>query len=102
MDDEVFDPRFDQLAERKFEDPIWREEAKKYLLKKIEEAVIFNLVYKGQAEAREIEPIWVNTIDKIDRIEMELITHGHVLDYGIYQHSSDNESDSGTRITYNL
>ena len=83
------------MTERKFEDPIWREEAKNYLLKKIEEAVIFNLVYKGQAEAREIDPLWVNTIEKISRIEKELVKHGRVLDYGIYQRNSDSENDSG-------
>ena len=100
LDDDVFDSRFDHLAERKFEDPFWREDAKKYLLKKIEEAVIFNLVYKGQAEEREIDPLWVDTIDKIDRIEKELVKNGRVLDYGIYQRDHDSDNNSGKIFIY--
>ena len=94
LDDELSDPRFDQLLVRKYEDPVWREEAKKYMLKKIEEAVIFNIVYKGQAEERVIDPVWITTLNNIDRLEKELAKHGQVLDYGIYQKSSD-DSDSG-------
>ena len=95
LDEDLTIDRFES-GERKMHDPIWREEAKRYFLKKVEEAAIFNIVYAGQAETRTIQSHWISTLRKIDRLDKEMIKNGFIADYGIYQYDSPDESSSSS------
>ena len=50
-----------------------------------------NQNYLGQTQDRIIEPYWMDILDTIEGIELELNSHGYVRDYGTYEDTDDSE-----------
>ena len=42
---------------------------------------------------RIIDPYWMDILDLIEGIELEINTHGFVRDYGIYEETDDSDSE---------
>lgn len=96
-DIDSLDPKWEKWAERKFQEPGWRNEAKMVFKGLIEATKNFNTAFKGTAKPREIEPHWESILCKIDGIEKEMMSHGFVRDYGVYTYQSD-WSDGETEV----
>ena len=96
-DIDSLDPKWEKWAERKFQDPGWRNEAKMVFKGLIEATKNFNTAFKGTARPREIEPHWESILLKIDGIEKEMASHGFVRDFGVYTYQSD-WSDDETEV----
>ena len=102
-DIDSLDPKWEKWAERKFQEPGWRNEAKMVFKGLIEATKNFNSAFKGTARPREIEPHWESILLKIDGIEKEMASHGFVRDYGVYTYQSDwSEDETEVNETSNV
>ena len=53
-------------------------------------------------EERIIEPYWMDVLDAIEGIDLEIESHGYVRDYGVYEQSDDDEAENVTENVQNL